>query len=299
MIIDELPNVSIGIPFYNSESSLLNAINSVLLQSYQNFELILVDDGSTDSSLQIARSFSDNRIRIFSDGVNKGLANRLNEIISIAKYDYVARMDSDDLMSPFRIETQMYFLLKNTNVDLISTGVISLSDELQPLGKRCVDINHSLTSSNVLNGSTGIVHASIIAKKSFFLENPYDPNLKCSEDTALWISAFCKRSLNALIIPEPLYYYREYGNVTYKKISTAYSEHRRIIFKNYSCFPLSLVLYAVIKSFFKSIIVYFLNLFGCLGTLRDLRVVNNLSKEEFDQVSLDIHKITNAQFDKR
>ena len=75
--------VSIGISFYNAEQFLPFAINSVLNQTFRDFELILLDDGSTDNSLKIAQSYSDSRIRIVSDGENHGLAYRLNQLVNI------------------------------------------------------------------------------------------------------------------------------------------------------------------------------------------------------------------------
>jgi len=107
--------ISIGISIYNAEKYLVDAINSVLEQTYENWELVLVDDGSTDNSLKIAQEFAikDNRIRVISDGLNKKLPARLNQIINEAKYDYIARMDADDVMHPQRLEKQLQFLEKN------------------------------------------------------------------------------------------------------------------------------------------------------------------------------------------
>ncbi|MCW1511070.1 glycosyltransferase family 2 protein, partial [Acinetobacter baumannii] len=97
--------ISIGIPFYNAENFLANAIQSVINQSFKDWELILVDDGSTDKSLDIAREFEkkDNRIKVISDGLNLKLPARLNQIITISKYDFIARMDADDIMHPDRL----------------------------------------------------------------------------------------------------------------------------------------------------------------------------------------------------
>ena len=105
--------ITIGLPFYNAENYLELAIKSVFAQTYQDWELILMDDGSTDRSLEIAKSINDPRVSVYSDGKNKKLAARLNEIVRLAKYDYLARMDADDLMSTKRIETQMNILKNN------------------------------------------------------------------------------------------------------------------------------------------------------------------------------------------
>ena len=102
--------VTIGLPFYNDRLTLELAIKSIFAQTYKNWELILVDDGSTDGSLNIAKKITDKRVRIISDEKNKGLIFRLNQIASLAKGKYLARMDADDLMQPTRIEKQVEFL---------------------------------------------------------------------------------------------------------------------------------------------------------------------------------------------
>ena len=124
--------VSIGIPFYNAENFLLDAIRSVFAQTHKKWELILLDDGSEDRSLEIAQSIKDPRVRVYSDGKNKKLASRLNEIVKLAKYDIIARMDADDLMSPYRIKKQVEILAQNPHLDLISTGIYSVDDSFKP-----------------------------------------------------------------------------------------------------------------------------------------------------------------------
>ena len=88
--MDANVKISIGIPIYNAERFLESAIKSVLNQSFKEFELILSDDGSTDSSLEIASSFNDSRIRILNDDQNRGIAFRLNEKIRLARGKYFA-----------------------------------------------------------------------------------------------------------------------------------------------------------------------------------------------------------------
>src|SRR3954468_15780628 len=104
------PRVTIGLPFVNSGETLPNAIRSVFAQTYDDWELILCDDGSTDISLEIARSVRDARVRVLSDGKNVGLPCRLNQIAAVARGEMLARMDADDLMHPNRIAAQVALL---------------------------------------------------------------------------------------------------------------------------------------------------------------------------------------------
>lgn len=103
-----------------------DAICSVLNQSYIDWELLLLDDGSTDESLNIAKSFTDGRIKIISDGMNRGLIYRLNESINMARGKFYARMDADDIMHPDRIKKQVECLSRNVRVDVVGTAWYSI-----------------------------------------------------------------------------------------------------------------------------------------------------------------------------
>lgn len=221
--------ISIGIPFYNAEPYLADAIRSVFAQTYQDWELILVDDGSTDRSLEIAHSLEDSRVRVISDGKNRKLAYRLNQITSLSRYDYLARMDADDLMSPHRLESELSVLESNLSLDLVTTGVCSLSNDNKPIGVRVKNDTRPIDAKDLLLGRSGIVHAAVLGRKSWFLRNPYKLTDVLAEDYELWLSAFSKNDLKIHIIPEPLYYYRESGNITKHKMLTAYNSQRQIL----------------------------------------------------------------------
>src|SRR5690606_2619050 len=101
------PAITVAIPFHDEQEHLASAVRSVLRQTCKDFELLLVDDGSRDASLSIARSFSDPRVAVVSDGRSRGLPARLNEIARRASADLVARMDADDVIHPTRLEKQV------------------------------------------------------------------------------------------------------------------------------------------------------------------------------------------------
>ena len=213
-----LPPVSIGIPFFNAEKFLLDAIRSVFAQTHQEWELILVDDGSTDGSLEIARSIDDPRVRVVADGKNMRLAARLNQVHSLAKYDFIARMDADDLMAADRIQKQLSFLVENPDVDLVTTGVCSITDDSVPYGVRVVGVGHVPTPYRVLSGAHGIVHAAIVGRKRWFQRNPYDPGDHWGEDYRLWVRSLLANDLSIGFMREPLYFYREEGSASVTKM---------------------------------------------------------------------------------
>lgn len=215
-----LPHISIGIPIYNAEKHLDIAIASVLLQTYQNWELILLDDGSTDSSLDIAKKYAslDARITVLSDGLNKKLPIRLNELIEKSKYDYIARMDADDIMHPSRIERQVKFLLDNSEYDLVSSGIISIDAKDKISGYRSVE----LIKTDFTDKNFPIAHPSVMARKSWYLRNKYDLFSPRSQDYELWNRAYRKNDFRAAVVPDLLLFYREEGNLSSDKLLSSY-----------------------------------------------------------------------------
>jgi len=223
--------ITIGIPFYNAEKYLEDAICSILAQTHIHWELLLIDDGSSDQSLDIAKSYEkkDSRIRVLSDGENKKLPFRLNQIIDESKYNYIARMDADDLISSTRLQKQVYYLLNNDDIDLVSTGILSLKNDLTLVGYRNTPTEKLINQADAVIGTTGIIHASIMARKSWYRRNRYNEANLLAEDYELWLNAFLRDDLKVGFIEEPLYYYREEQSITLKKILKAYNTQIGVI----------------------------------------------------------------------
>jgi len=201
--------VSIGLPFYNNETTLLAAINSVLAQTFTDWELILVDDGSRDRSLEIASTIKDPRVRLVSDGQNLGLAARLNQLTFLSQCDYIARMDGDDLMHPDRLIHQVNYLDNHPQVDLVATAAYSIDNNNQILGLKGLEpITNDLKTILLKKGL--IIHPTVMGKTQWFRDNPYDSNLRFTEDRELWCRS-CAHSVYAKI-PQPLLFYRESFN---------------------------------------------------------------------------------------
>jgi glycosyltransferase involved in cell wall biosynthesis len=259
--------ITIAIPFYNAEKFLLDAIKSVFAQTHTEWELILIDDGSTDKSLGIAKSIKDPRVRVYSDGENRKLASRLNEIVKLAKYDIIARMDADDLMSPYRIEKQVKVLTDNPSIDLVTTGLFTITDELVPVGIRWHH-NVNITFDDLINNrGCGVVHAAIMGRKEWFIRNSYNEKLKIAQDFELWVRSFSNNDLKIYLIQEPLYFYREINNVTIRKLLLAYKNQRKIYYK----YGRKKKLILIISSFIKTGIVLVLSKLGKLNFLFNKR----------------------------
>jgi len=268
--------VSIGIPFYNPGESFQAAIASVLQQTFTDFELILLDDGSTDNSLNIANSFDDKRIKVISDGENKGLPARLNELINLSSGEFIARMDADDLISRNRIALQVEFLTANPQLNLVSTGICSITNNNKVIGYRESRQQHQqLTPSATIFGRADIAHATIMARKTWYQRNNYNENAKLMEDYQLWIDASIRNDLAVGYISTPLYFYREESSVSSQKAINAYRNQFKIIYENYFMhLNINEKIHFTILSAIKIIAVYVLNLLRNTSLLLKLRNKN-------------------------
>lgn len=195
------PALTVGIPFHDEERHLGVAIRSILAQTFESFELLLVDDGSTDDSLQIARSFADPRIVVTSDGVRRGLPARLNEIVDRARAPLVARMDADDVVHPTRLEKQVAFLQSNADCDVVGTWMGAVDDDDVPFAVLEAATLPPDAYTALARGVLG--HAAIVARREWFRRNRYDPELTRAEDRDLW--ARTAHNTRFAVLREPLY----------------------------------------------------------------------------------------------
>lgn len=218
------PLISIAIPFYNNESTILDAVKSIFAQTYQNWELILLDDGSKDNSLALVSKIIDKRIRIVSDGTNRGLVHRLNQVPYLANGEYLARMDADDISHPLRIQKQIDLLLSDPEIDLVDTGLYSIDEAGDPKGIRGIGAIEYKSRSILLTGM--LIHASIVGKKKWFINNPYNAEYLRAEDYELWIRT--NRHSKFKRVQEPLYIVRE-GRVNVKNYVQSIKTYIKIL----------------------------------------------------------------------
>lgn len=170
--------ITIGLPFYNNQDTLEDAIKSILNQTYTNWELILANDGSTDGSLQIAKKMAalDPRIKITGDNINRKISYRLNQICDMAQGEYLVRMDSDDMMMPDRIEKQMNVLLEDTTIDVIDTAAYIINEKSEPIGIRGMDDITGWTKKDVLTKGL-MFHPTVIAKTAWYKKTGTTKNI--------------------------------------------------------------------------------------------------------------------------
>lgn len=276
-----LPAVTIGIPFLNASEDLLNAVRSVFAQTHTDWELLLIDDGSTDNSLALAELIDDPRVHVYSDGRNCGLAARLNQITRMARYDFVARMDADDLVDPSRLERQLSEFIANPDLDLVSTGVYSLDNACVPRGMRCMPMDYVITPKSLLYGNCGIVNASVLARREWFLRNPFNESLSRAQDANLWIKAYDVDDLKVSILSEPLYFYREDNNVNVKRALEAYKVVRWSVVQDATRrYRFVDRIAAYLRSLLASSVVVVLEWLGRMDIIRERRLVQMLGSAE-------------------
>jgi len=208
------PSLSIGLPVYNAAPYLTHCLQSIFAQTWTDWELIVVDDGSNDASVSILQTIVDPRVRIFSHGQRRGLAACLNKITAEAHGKYVARMDADDLMHPERLERQLLFLDRHPEMDGLGCGLAILERNLHPVGCRLLPPRHEAICSRPLRGFQ-IAHATYLGRTAWFRNNPYNESNRGCEDWELWASTF-RRSQFANL-NEPLYFYRELDSFSLSK----------------------------------------------------------------------------------
>lgn len=210
------PLVSIVMATYNSEQFISESINSILSQSYSDFEFIIVDDGSVDHTIDKIKTFKDSRIRIFENIANKGNYTRRNEGCKLANGKYIAIMDADDIAFPDRLEKQI--------------GILEADDKLLALGTFFQYINGPIMTKPInydyvklaLLFNNVFLHPSLVIRNSILQQvNYYDIDYYYSADYNL----ACKIAIKGRIenIPEVLMMYRYHEN----QISTAHHQDQK------------------------------------------------------------------------
>ncbi len=190
---------------FNGSRYVRKAIESILKQSFSNFELIIINDCSTDETDSIIRSFSDPRIRVLTNSKNLGLPLTLNRGLKESRYEYIARMDVDDISHPERLDKQVDFLDAHPGTGICGTWIQLFEDGKEEAIRYPTD-SASIKSSLLFSSS--IAHASIMARRDIILQNKlaYSNDYPCAEDYELWVR--CSKVTEFYNIPEVLYYYR-------------------------------------------------------------------------------------------
>lgn len=218
--------ISVVLPVKNGEKYISESVESVLNQTFEDFELLIFDDNSTDSTLDILAGYKDSRIKIFSS--KDGFIANLNKGIEISDCLYIARMDADDIMNPVRLETQLQ-LMENFDIDVCCSWLIVFGERYNPFLQ-----HHGLEGFvdkplEKLSKDNFVAHPSVMLKKEFlirhnlrYVDYPY------AEDYKLW-SEIAKRNGIFYIEKTPLLLYRiSKDQVTRKDIAEGERQTKKI-----------------------------------------------------------------------
>ena len=211
------PLVSIGLPVYNSAQTLAATINSILNQTFQEWELLVMDDGSSDQTLNVLNRFDDSRIRIIADGIHRGLPEQLNRATALARGRYFARMDADDIAYPDRLRLQFEFLQEHPAVDLVAGWMVVFRGDGLAFGARRPPLAHSEICAHP-SSSFPMAHPTWMGKIEWFRLHPYREGVRGVEDQDLLLRTY--RSSHFANIPQMVLGYRE-ERLSLRKILSA------------------------------------------------------------------------------
>jgi glycosyltransferase involved in cell wall biosynthesis len=211
------PLITIAMPAYNGERTVAQAIASIVNQTFENWELVVYDDGSSDRTIEAARRFEDARVRAVEGGANRGLPACLNRIVAVAESHYFARMDADDIAYPHRLESQLAFLRAHPEIDLVGGSMMVFRGDGTAVGVRRPALEHEQICAHPWSGIP-VAHPTWMGRTEWFRRNPYREDAMRMEDRELLFRTHgTSRFAN---LPQVLLGYREDG-VSLRKILTA------------------------------------------------------------------------------
>lgn len=230
---EKTPLVSVLLPCYNVEKYVAETIDSMLNQTYANFEIIAINDCSTDSTLSILYEFQkkDERIKVFENDINLRLIKTLNKGIELCKGKYIARMDADDIALPERLEKEVEFLEQNTDYDIVSTQFATFKT-----GSKHTSLHINPTKYEELQAyllfKSGICHPASMIRKTLFsdLNLSFEERYLHVEDYALWSKAIYKTKI-ANIGGKPLLLYRVHESQVSSLHEDLQTENKKEVFK--------------------------------------------------------------------
>lgn len=213
MVKDVIPKVSVIMPVFNAGNYISRAIESILNQSLTNFEFLIFNDGSTDESLAIIRSFKDERIKLFNHNINSGYVTHLNYGIKISRGKYIARMDADDISLPNRLYEQYSFMEENPQFGLVASDINIIDESDKISGKHLY--NKILPLEWLLIWQNPIAHPTTFFRRALLDKNDllYDGLKMPAEDYDLWTKLIMRTKFR--ILDRPILNYRILTNSAY------------------------------------------------------------------------------------
>ena len=203
-----VPAVSVIMSIRDGAATIEACIRSLIRQTFPDWELVLIDDGSRDDGAARAAKFADPRIRIIRHPESRGLACRLNEAVDLSRGKFIARMDADDICYPERLSAQTNLLLSNSKLDLVASKALVFRGQGDPLGLYPTPITHEEITAHPLSGFY-FPHPTWCGKADWFRNYRYDERMTRAQDQELLLRAMATSYFSA--VDEILLGYRQEG----------------------------------------------------------------------------------------
>lgn len=250
-----VPKVSVIMTAFNREKFISEAIRSVFQQSFTDLELIIIDDGSTDKTAEVASRFMyDSRVRVVKNEKNLGIARTRNKGLELARGKYIAPLDSDDIwLDREKLRKQVEFLDENPDYCLLGGGIMHIDIDSKPIKKVLFPIYDSLIRNIILQFNP-FAQSTLLFRKAVALEcGGYSTEYVICDDYDLWLKMGTKHKFTN--IPQVLSGYRIHGeNITKKKRLTAAREIREIVRKNSRLYPRAFL--GIAKAYLRILLAY-------------------------------------------
>ncbi len=226
-----MPDLSVVMPVYNGARFLHSAIDSILVQTHADFELLVVNDASQDESANVVRGYDDPRVRLFENESNLGLAGTLNRALSLATAPLVARHDQDDVSHPRRFEWQIGYLARHPDIVLLGSQATVIDEAGNPIGQLDVSLQQASIRWALIFDNT-FVHSSVMFRREVILAAGGYSDFRQCEDYELWSRIALRYQVANL--PDRLLSYRQHGasmmgSLVGAKANRSIAENRFII----------------------------------------------------------------------
>ena len=283
----DVPVISIGMPIFNAGGYLRKAVFSIIEQTFRRWELIIIDDASTDGALDSIRDLSDPRIRIVRCNENRGLATRLNEAVALACGQYFARMDQDDISHPDRLNSQIVYLEAHPEIDIVASCCLLIDGENRPSGILEFPAEHNEICQHPYSGIL-LPHPTWMGRTAWFRANPYrSPGPFFCEDQELLLRTYQRSRFH--VIPKALLAYRVRGSIRLSKLIKTRAALNFIQWHHFMqrcelifCFKSILICLCKISCDILSILFFFRS----DAAFRDVPLISLSAKEEEDWITI-------------
>lgn len=229
-----MPTVSVIVPTYNTIAYLPDALESILKQTFEDFEILLVNDGSTDNTEQWAKQLTDPRIRyIFQE--NQGLSAARNTGISEAQGQYIALLDADDMWEPTKLEQQVAYLERRPDIGMVHTWISFIDEKGQSTGRIWKTQAEGWALPSLLQRNEVAVLSVLVRRECFAQVGDFDITLRSLEDWELWLRLTAQYPIG--LIREPLARYRQLPGSMSRNCEVMEASFKRVIERHFALAP--------------------------------------------------------------